>query len=368
VQGASKTFSSRRDVFGRSREVVKAVNDVSIDLRPGETLGIVGESGSGKSTLGRLALRLIEADSGSVEFEGRDLRAASTAELRHVRSEMTVIFQDPYSSLDPRWSVQRIVGEPLRIHGSLSRSDERSAVDEALSRVGLDADASGRSPRAFSGGQRQRIGIARALITKPKLVFCDEPVSSLDVSTRAQVLSLLQDLQRDFGVAYLFVSHDLGVVEAMSERIAVMYLGSIVEIGSADQVAKNYRHPYTAALVSASPSPDPLAKRSHRRIVLNSDPPSPIDVPSGCPFHPRCALAKDICKTEVPPLVVRSDGHGVSCHVTNADVSLAGVALFERITDLSQRPSVSSSAAPHTTNRESPITNQPPGQSERTFP
>jgi oligopeptide/dipeptide ABC transporter ATP-binding protein len=241
--------------------------------------------------------------------------------------------------LDPRWSVERLISEPLRVNGSTSGPQQRQQVIDVLARVGLEADARHRLPRAFSGGQRQRIVIARALVTRPKLVFCDEPVSALDVSTRAQVLGLLRELQNDFGLSYLFVSHDLGVVERMSDQIAVMYLGTVVETGLAEDVAQRYRHPYTAALVSASPAPDPLAQRQRQRVVLNGDPPSPIDVPTGCAFHPRCALAIDRCRHEKPELIVGADGHGVACHVTNADTSLLGPTLFRSLT----RPTESTS-------------------------
>ena len=351
VRKLTGAFVSRRTVLGRPRGVVRAVTDVSLDLLAGQTLGIVGESGSGKSTLGRLALRMIEADSGDIQFDGRDLRGASPRELRRLRAAMTVIFQDPYSALDPRWTVGRSIGEPLRINGSTSAAEQREKTVEILGRVGLEPEVMNRAPRALSGGQRQRIVIARALITRPRLVFCDEPVSGLDVSTRAQVLALLRDLQREFSVAYLFVSHDLGVVEAVSDRIAVMYLGSIVEVGSAGAVARQYRHPYTAALVSAAPAPDPLAQRARSRVVLSGDPPSAVDVPSGCAFHPRCALAIPICADKKPELQIGADGHGVACHVTNADSSLSGMTLFARMTGTSASPPTATAAL---TGKESP--------------
>ena len=351
VRKLTRAFADRRTVRGRPRGVVRAVTDVSLDLPAGQTLGIVGESGSGKSTLGRLALRMIEADSGDIRFDGRDLRGASPGELRRLRAAMTVIFQDPYSALDPRWTVGRSIGEPLRINGSTSAAEQREKIVEILGRVGLEPEVMNRLPRALSGGQRQRIVIARALVTRPRLVFCDEPVSGLDVSTRAQVLALLRDLQREFSVAYLFVSHDLGVVEAVSDRIAVMYLGSIVEVGSAEAVARQYRHPYTAALVSASPAPDPVAQRARSRVVLSGDPPSAVDVPSGCPFHPRCALAIPICADKKPELQIGADGHGVACHVTNADPSLSGMTLFARMTGTSASPPTAAAAL---TRQESP--------------
>lgn len=344
VRNLTRAFAGRRALFGRPGGVVRAVTDVSLDLAVGQTLGIVGESGSGKSTLGRLALRMIEADSGDIQFDGRDLRGAAPRELRRLRAAMTVIFQDPYSALDPRWTVGRIIGEPLRINGSIGAAEQREKIVEILGRVGLEPEVMNRPPRALSGGQRQRIVIARALVTRPRLVFCDEPVSGLDLSTRAQVLALLRDLQREFSLAYLFVSHDLGVVEAVSDRIAVMYLGSMVEVGSAEAVARQYRHPYTAALVSASPAPDPLAQRARSRVVLSGDPPSAVDVPSGCAFHPRCALAIPICADKKPELQIGADGHGVACHVTNADSSLSGMTLFARMTATSASPPTATAA------------------------
>ncbi len=343
LQNVSRGFIVRRDLWGHAQESVRAVDDVSIDLAPGTTLGIVGESGSGKSTLGRLALRIIESDTGTITFAGRDLRRMPPKELQALRPQMTMIFQDPYSALNPRWTVGRIVAEPLRISRSKTPEESRSAVAEMLGRVGLDVDVVHRRPAAFSGGQRQRIVIARALVTRPRLVFCDEPVSALDVSTRAQVIGLLEDLQKELGLSYLFVSHDLGIVESVSDRIAVMYLGSVIEVGDAETVARRFRHPYTASLVSAAPAPDPLAQRAKRRVVLNGDPPSPIHPPSGCTFHPRCALAEPICAQVKPPLVIGVDGHGVACHVAQRDPGLAGSELLARMTE---SPSSGRSAAP----------------------
>jgi peptide/nickel transport system ATP-binding protein len=332
LRNVSRSFVMRRYLSGRPREVVHAVDDVSLDVAAGSTLGIVGESGSGKSTLGRLALRLVEADQGEITFADRDLRAQTPAQLRALRPDLAMIFQDPYSALDPRWTVGRSVAEPLRAAGAGDAASHRAAVAEMLGLVGLDAGAIERTPDAFSGGQRQRIVIARALILRPRLVFCDEPVSALDVSTRAQVLRLLRDLQKELSLTYLFVSHDLGVVAAMADRIAVMYLGSIVEIGPADAVAGRCRHPYTASLVSASPAPDPLAQRARRRVVLAGDPPSPIDPPSGCAFHPRCPLAQPICTTRKPELRIGADGHAVACHATAGEPRLKGETLLARMT------------------------------------
>jgi oligopeptide/dipeptide ABC transporter ATP-binding protein len=354
LRNVSRSFVTGRDFLGRVQQSVRAVDHVSIDVDPGTTLGIVGESGSGKSTLGRLALRMIESDAGEIAFSGKDVRRLSPKDLRQLRPQMTMIFQDPYSALNPRWTVGRSIAEPLRINGSSTREETHSAVVDMLARVGLDADAMHRRPAAFSGGQRQRIVIARALVTRPRLVFCDEPVSALDVSTRAQVIGLLEDLQRDLGLTYLFVSHDLGIVESVSDRIAVMYLGSVVEIGNAETVARQFRHPYTASLVSAVPAPDPRAQRARRRIVLNGDPPSPVDPPSGCTFHPRCPLAEPICAREKPPLLIDAAGHGVACHVTQRHTDLIGVNLLARMTD-AQEPGVSTTLqAPPTAPESAP--------------
>lgn len=338
IRNLNKRFTLTRSSYGKPASVVRATTDVSFDLPERSTLGVVGESGSGKSTLGRLALRIIEANDGQIEFDGQDLRTMPAGQLRALRPDMTTIFQDPYSALDPRWTVGRLVGEPLSIAGGKSASKRRTVVAEVLDRVGLGADTMDRLPRAFSGGQRQRIVIARALVTRPRLVFCDEPVSALDVSTQAQVLSLLQELQSEFGLTYLFVSHDLGVVETMSDRIAVMYLGSIVEIGGAADVAKRYKHPYTAALVSAAPAADPVAQRERQRIMLAGDPPSPVDIPSGCAFHPRCALALPICAEVKPELVTNAAGHAVACHVTSDNDALVGTALFDEMLQKSTPP------------------------------
>lgn len=344
VRNLTKTFTLERSSFGKAAAVVQATNDVSFDVPTQTTLGIVGESGSGKSTLGRLALRIIEASGGEIEFDGRDLRSMPAGELRALRPDMTTIFQDPYSALDPRWTVGRLVGEPLSIGGGKSTAERRTIVAEVLDRVGLGADMMDRLPRAFSGGQRQRIVIARALVTRPRLVFCDEPVSALDVSTRAQVLALLQDLQTEFGLTYLFVSHDLGVVESVSDRIAVMYLGSIVEIGNAADVGQRYKHPYTAALISAAPAADPVAQRERQRIMLAGDPPSPVDVPSGCAFHPRCVLALPICAEVKPELVADAANHAVACHVTNNNGALSGPVLFDEMLRKSTTPPAHSAA------------------------
>jgi len=301
-------------VFKKQIGTVQAVDDVSFSIRQGETLGVVGESGCGKSTTARTILRLIEPTGGAVYFNGQDLVKFNREQLRLLRREMQIIFQDPFASLNPRMTVRSIVGEPLMIHGIYESSGGPRYVEDLLARVGLNPEHGNRYPHEFSGGQRQRIGVARALALKPKLIICDEPVSALDVSVQAQILNLLEDLQNEFGLTYMFIAHDLSVVRHISDRVSVMYLGKVVETADRDTLYEKPMHPYTQALISAVPVPDPEKERNRKRIILEGDLPSPLNPPPACRFHTRCWKAQEICREVEPPLEDRGNGHMVACH------------------------------------------------------
>jgi len=313
VKNLKVHFPVKHGLFSRVRAHVKAVDDVSFEIEPGETLGLVGESGCGKTTLGRAIVKLTEPTSGNILFDGNDIADMSGAEMHSVRRGLQMIFQDPVGSLNPRMTVEEIIGEASDIHRLAPDSVSRgNRIRKLLESVGLNETHAARYPHEFSGGQRQRIGIARALAVEPKLIVCDEPVSALDVSVQAQIINLLQDLQAQHGLAFLFIAHDLAVVKHISQRVMVMYLGKIVELGSSSAVVEEPKHPYTQALISAVPVVDPDSKR--QRIVLPGDVPSPIHPPGGCPFHPRCPIAQDRCKAEVPALREITPGHWGACH------------------------------------------------------
>ena len=315
AESLRKSFSGPSRGIGRGRAELRAVDGVSFEVMPGETLGLVGESGCGKSTLGRLLLRLQDPTGGRIYFEGRDITRLSQSAFRPFRSKMQIIFQDPYSSLNPRMTVRAALSEALRVHGKVSSgTEEEQRIAALLERVGLRPEHMRRYPHEFSGGQRQRIGIARAIAVSPTFIVADEPVSALDVSIQAQIVNLLRDLQDELGLSYLFIAHDLHVVEHVSRRVAVMYLGRVVELATSEQIYAGPRHPYTQALLSAAPQPDPTARQ--RRLLLKGDVPSPLDPPTGCAFHPRCPIAqKGLCDREVPGLRAIEAGHEVACHL-----------------------------------------------------
>ena len=316
VEHLSKEFPAEAGMLaGRfSKRVVSAVNDVSFEIHAGETFGLVGESGCGKSTTGRSIMRLTNPTSGKVFFEGKDVSQMNKRELKNLRREMQFIFQDPYASLNPRMTIGEIVSEPMTIHGVGTKEERMKTVRELLDVVGLNPEHINRYPHEFSGGQRQRIGIARAFVLRPKLIICDEPVSALDVSIQAQVLNLLKELQNKFGTAYLFIAHDLSVVQHISDRVAVMYLGKMVELSDWKTLYTEPHHPYTQSLLSAVPVPDPDIQKSRKRIILAGDPPSPIDPPSGCRFHTRCPIAQETCSKETPEWKQVERGHYCACH------------------------------------------------------
>ncbi|MFC0299241.1 ABC transporter ATP-binding protein [Virgibacillus soli] len=319
VEQLKKYFDIKGGVFGRKVGEVKAVDDISFAVKRGEILGIVGESGCGKSTTGKAILRLIEPTSGQIKFEGQDITNLDAKKMRQLRRDMQIIFQDPYASLNPRHTVEKIIGEPLLIHGMKNAKQRKERVRELLEVVGLQAYHASRYAHQFSGGQRQRIGIARALANNPKLIICDEPVSALDVSVQSQILNLMEKLRDEFHLTYVFIAHDLSVVKHISDRVGVMYLGQMVELTDKDKLYDDPKHPYTQALLSAIPMPDPDVNRE--RIILQGDVPSPSNPPTGCPFHTRCPQAMEICKTLKPAFKEASDNHFVACHLYEKEVA-----------------------------------------------
>jgi peptide/nickel transport system ATP-binding protein/oligopeptide transport system ATP-binding protein len=335
VKNLKKYFPIKKGILKRADNHVKAVDDISFDVYKGETLGIVGESGSGKSTLGRTIIRLLHPTDGKVILEGKDITNLSGQKLKAVRKDMQMIFQDPFSSLNPRMTVEKIVEEPLAVQSSLSKKQRKRRVIDLLEKVGLSEDALDKYPHEFSGGQRQRIGIARALSMNPKFIIGDEPVSALDVSVQAQVLNLMKDLQEEFNLTYLFIAHDLSVVKHISDRVGVMYLGKMAEIGPKDAIYKNPLHPYTQALLSAVPDTNIDVEKN--RTKLKGEPPSPSNPPSGCVFHTRCPFAHDRCRMEKPELIEQEDGHAVACHLyTNDESEKPGMESAENVPDTSR--------------------------------
>lgn len=317
VKNLKKYYSKSSGFFGKKQEVVKAVDNVSFKINKGETLGLVGESGCGKTTAGRTIIRLYDPTDGSIIFKDRDISKLSQKEIKPLRKNMQMIFQDPYASLNPRMTVSDIVMAPMIIHDLYSKQERKEKVKELLKMVGLNSEQANRYPHEFSGGQRQRVGIARALAVEPEFIICDEPISALDVSIQAQIVNTLEDLQENFNLTYLFIAHDLSMVKHISDDIAVMYLGNIVEIAGSNELYTHPLHPYTQALLSAIPIPDPKKARAKKRIILEGEIPSPLKPPSGCKFHTRCKYAQKICSEEVPVLKDCGGGHMLACHLND---------------------------------------------------